>query len=475
MKKRIIIILFILIFLSSCNKDSINKINNVKANNSKTKENIINKNNDKIQLWYFKFENYGIYVQAIENIIDNAKKFCEMNAITLEVIGYSSKEISHEDYILKRNLAATSGNMIIIQDARYLMDIAKQHADYTKLDNYNYLISAYKDRFCIPLAIGYRAFCIENDVMNYYGISTEEPLISYLDYLDMKQSMKIKGAKFEQNYQEFYEIVEYYLNMNDLLYTTEESKILSDSDNLKGTLKKSLLEICNDIKLNNDGKLEFFSDNYKKIVGDYHVYDNNSKLTLRGDYEITSSLIVPTAIEEVENNSNKTFIIYPYDTGFSPCFYMHNKITNEKIYDLANFLVSDLSYQLSIRADWPVYLPTFDTNRIKDILNVDKDWQYTEESSERAKVIINNTYNMLIRNDEKSKQIADAYFSNREYSYKIKSMMTEIIYDIAKKLSNSQSDDNLSLEKFDVKDEEINKLIDTKINEFVTNFVMYNN
>lgn len=48
--------------------------------------------------------------------------------------------------------------MIVIDDVRDMYDLKGANADYKKLENYNNLLSGYKDRFCIPLGVAYRAF-----------------------------------------------------------------------------------------------------------------------------------------------------------------------------------------------------------------------------------------------------------------------------------------------------------------------------
>ena len=52
-----------------------------------------------------------------------------------------------------------------------------------------------KDRFCIPLGVGHRIKYKFNNAINYYNISTDDPLITYEEYLDIKQQMK----KMEQD------------------------------------------------------------------------------------------------------------------------------------------------------------------------------------------------------------------------------------------------------------------------------------
>ncbi len=454
MKKKFIAIILIImmILLSSCNK--------------------ANDDNATIQLWYYDFNGAGYYSEAIYGIISKAKMFCDTNKIPLEVVGYNENTISHEDYVLKRNAAAAAGNMITIDDARFMHDIAKQHADYTKLDNYNNLLSAYKDRFCIPLGVGYRAVYIENEAINYYDIDTEEPLITYGDYLTVKQKMKEKGAKFELNITEYYELLDYYLDMNGLLFINEESEILKDNNKFKELLKKSILEVCNDIILYNDGKLEINNKTQKQITDSFRIYDENSKLTLSGDtiqvYDLLEHGLFGGFREDI---FKKTFVIDPEPIFYSPCFYMYKKITNDKIYDLANYLVSESTY-LMVTTNKPFYSPVFNMDKTREVLSVDNNWEYSgifkmnadrgQEVDKRVVKLINTVYELLVKNDDKSEQIANYYFYNKNYSNEIKDFISNTVYNIAS-------------EKFDYKNEEINNMIDNKIDEFITNFNVHYN
>jgi hypothetical protein len=53
----------------------------------------------------------------------------------------------------------------------------------------------------------------------------------------------------------------------------------------------------------------------------------------------------------------------------------------------------------------------------------------------------------------------------------IRQFVENTIFDIAKELSGQQ----LSLEKFDINNDEINKLIDQKVEDYVKNFYVINN
>jgi len=454
MKKKFIAIILIImmILLSSCGK----------ANND----------NAKIQIWCYDFGNAGYYSSAVASIMASSKLFCEKNGIQLEIVRYDEKTLSHDDYVIKRNAAAANGNMIIIEDARFMHDIAMQHADYTELDNYDSLLGAYKDKYCIPLGVGYRSTTINNDAINYYGINTDKPIITYNDYLEIKQQMKEKGARFRVNLTEFSEILDYHIENNGLKFVNYDSDVLKDNNKFKKSLKSAIISACDDFILYNYGYLNV-DDVYSKNESgrDYVIYDENSELTIYDNSDIYSLAGYNDVSSIGETILNKTVVIDPESTFLSPCFYMYKKITNNKIYDLANHIVNETSYLYATERNH-FYSPVFDKERTREILELDENWEYNgafkinaergQEKDAKMYKLVNDTFEMLVKDEETSKLIASYYYVNREYSNKISSFVANILSELSK-------------EKFNYKDEEINKTIDNKIDEFITNFNVHYN
>lgn len=483
MKKRLIIIILIImftatsIFLTSCVKRNNEQINNVQADDSNKAS-----SNNKIQLWYYIFSK-GIYEHEILNIVDKAKQFCEENKIPLEINGYDRDTMSKEDYILKRNIAMASGNVIIIDNIENLHTIAKHHADYTKVDNYNNLIDEYKDRFCIPLGVKYEAISLQNEVMQYYDISTEKTLMTYTDYLELKQAMKIKGAKFELNNKEYNQLVEYYIYKNNFLFLNEDDETLKDKNEFKKILKNIIIGSCNDILLYNDGDLKI-----KNEARD--IYDKKSDIILDIDnFNDISDIIIPGSYNSIVTSSqhgkyqidiiNKSFYINPYGLNYSPNLYLYKKITDERIFDLVNHIANEETYimiQTNVVNDKNSfihrYAPVFKIDKAKEYLKLNDKLEFVDDYwSTDIRKLVSLSYEMIVKNEEGLKEIADAYFSNFDYNFEIKYFIKNTINDIAQKLSG----DALSLEKFNPEDGEINKLIDKKVDEFVTNWAVYNN
>ena len=69
---------------------------------------------------------------------------------------------------------------------------------------------------------------------------------------------------------------------------------------------------------------------------------------------------------------------------------------------------------------------------------------------------------MLVRNKETSNLLASYFFTNVEYSDIIYNFVADMIIELSNK-------------NYDYKNEETNKIIDNKINEFVTNFNVHYN
>jgi hypothetical protein len=468
--------------MSSC----INKIGD-KGNLGKetnTQDSTVN-STDKIQLWVWSSNN-RTYNNCLESFIENIKEFCKVKTIPLEVHAYTSDVINKDDYILKRNIAAASGNMIIIDDLDSLHTIAEQHADYSKLESYDKLIDANQNRFCIPLGIMYYAEFIDDEAMKYYGIDlSQKPVITYRDYLNIKQEMKEKGAKFKLNYRELNELIRYYLDKNNLLFVNEDSEIIQDEEKFKEMLKKAIIGLCYDIVTTNNGSLDEIdiidqkTISYSELCKKEQIYDKKSQLTLNGEFNIVQALSFQDSLKAIGILYDKVFIINPLFLGNrlkivdGSCFYMYKKITNDKIYDVANFIVSESSVQTILSND-PATIPQLITDNIKETLKVDENWKLKEEFRKinpPIKRIIDTTYELIFIDEIRSKEIADYNFSNGDYIAGFRQFVENTIFDIAKELSGKQ----LSLEKFDIKNDEINKLIDQKVEDFVKNFNVLNN
>lgn len=478
----ITMILGILSIMSSCNKENEDNMGNEEINTAKD---VTSKNTDKIQLWVWS-ANSRTYNNCLDNFIENIKEFCKTKDIPLEVHVYTSDIITKDDYILKRNIAAASGNVIIIDNLDSFHSIAKQHADYSKLESYDKLIDANQNRFCIPLGIMNYGEFMDDEAMKHYGIDlSQKPVITYRDYLNIKQEMKEKGAQFKLNYRELNELIRYYLDKNELLFVNEYSKVFQDKEKFKEMLKKSIIDLCYDIVTTNNGSLDEIdiidqkTMGYSELCEKEQIYDKKSQLTLNGEFNIVQALSFQDSLKAIGILYDKVFIINPLFLDYrikvidGSCFYMYKKITNDKIYDVANFIVSESGVQIILNND-RASIPQLITDNIKETLNVDENWKLKEEYRKinpPIKRVIDTTYELIFIDKIRSKEIADYNFANADYMIEIRQFVENTIFDIAKNLSGEQ----LSLGKFDVKNDEINKLIDQKVEDYVKNFYVINN
>lgn len=440
--------------------------------------------NAAIQIWhYHSADRYHCYPDVI---IESAKEYCERFNIPLEINIIDNKSVTLKDYILKRNIAAATGNMIVIDDTRFLNGIYKQHADYTKLDSYNKLLDAYNDRYCIQLGVYYRLFCINKDAMRYYDIDLlDKSVITYYDYLKIKQEMKTKGANFNFNLREYYEVIYYYLNLNGLAFIDIEEEVLNNKQ-FKDKFKKTIIEICNEFKTKDYSQL-----NIKQlgefIMQEMPMFDNTSGMALSDKpYSVPGCLIDPYKYKEIFDGlglmdlSNTVFVVDPHIVNYSQSVFIYKTVTNNKIYELADYLASDTNYiKANQTSKFSLYAPTFGTENVRNSLYLDENWNFVGNESytvikESNKKLANGAFETFVKDKEKSKEVADYLFNDSfiyfEYDDEFNIFIKTIIDDIAKKLST----DKLSLEKFDSSDEEIIKFIDDKIDEFIYNFRVHN-
>lgn len=452
----------LLILLTSCNNGSSDK--------------------EVIQLWYY---NFGKEENVSDRLATKIEIYCEKENIPLKIFRYDKSIMSYQDYAFKRNVAAASGNFITIDDARNLINISKDHADYTKLVNYDNLLSVYKDRFCIPIGINYWIISTSNEAMEYYGIDTSKKrVITYSEYLYRKQIMKEKGARFALNNRDRYEIIDYCLNLNGLLFVDKDNSDIKSADKFSKMIRKSIFDICENIKLYSNGTLSTDKGYVKSFAEDFHIYDKTSNLNLSDAEEMTPIIITRYLFREIEDIFNKTLVFNPRLLGYSPSLYVNKKITNDKVYEVANFIISDSNYSMLVYENLTprtALTPTFDTANIKEMLQVNDDWEYVIRANEYIETeetsIINEIYRMIINDEKTSKELVDNYYLNSYYNTSddnymlaIRDFIENTIISMARELSGG----SLSLEKFDPESEEINKEIDDKIKEFVKNFyVLY--
>lgn len=429
-------------------------------------------NNDIIQIWMYDYNNNYAYTNAVNNIVVKLSSYCKSNNIPYEVVKYNEDTLAHKDYILKRNTAMAKGNMIIIDDLRNLQDIAMQHVDYTKLANYNNLISAYKDRFCIPVGVGYQAFAINNEAIKYYDINMESNVLSYFDYLKIIQQMKEKGAKFKLNKKIVEDIINYYMMKNNIRYLDEKSAILSNSENFKATIKKTFIEICEEFKLyyKDIENFDFLSQTNNEL--NYYVHDEISGLTIMSfEDAIGYNTYALANYSEVSNLKDKllntSFVVNDTIMYYSPCVYMYKKVTNDKIYDVFNQILSDSYFKLII-STFNIYSPVIDTEKTRNCMEVNENWEHNgllkaqvREDDEKSLIVlntVNDALKLLVKDKDKSKHLADTYYNNYDFYINIYNQL--LILTRAYLLTDN----------FDYNIKEVDDMINEELDNFVLNF-----
>lgn len=155
---------------------------------------------------------YGITKKAIEYI----EKYAKINDIKIETTKYSYKDMSYDDYVLKRNLAIENSDAdIILDNIESLYRIKKHAGDYRRLDNYENIVESFRGGFCIKLCYDMNAIFVRNEILDLYGIKTDR-VITLKEYYGMKQTLKENGVRFKLIATELNELIDYYVLKNDL-------------------------------------------------------------------------------------------------------------------------------------------------------------------------------------------------------------------------------------------------------------------
>lgn len=466
----ILTVIFSLLILTSCNnRNAFNgEAHSYKSEDDENTQSNKKDDNSEIQLWYYDYGPNLFYSKNITALIESIKVFSEKNNIPLNIVQYDKNTLTYKDYILKRNLAALNGNMIIIEDVNDMWDLLNQNADYTKLESYNEIFDEYKDKFCIPIGTSNYYSAIDSSILDNYGIKLNRSIITYEEYLEKKQEMKEMGAKFSKNLDEVYEIIDYFKTIYEISYINATSEIFNDKDKLKAALKSCIIEVYDDlIKYNNGDKLNSY-DIKRRDFG--NIYDENSNLDIYKEYglrTLTDYIGYQDYYELVSDN----ILVVSSIHAESPCFFMYKKITNERIWELANFIVSEDGYE-TISGLYHVYAPIFKGETIKDVLELDKNYKYkgphkkaAEQGQEKSIImyrLISEGLEIAVENQETRKLLAKYNFTNRDYSNKFSSFIINSVF-------------NLIDNDLNYKDEKVNKTLDEEINEFVENFSIHNN
>lgn len=200
---------------------------------------------------------------------------------------------------------------------------------------------------------------------------------------------------------------------------------------------------------------------------EFYAYDETSDLKLLETYTLYSLSSYSDFAKLNDDIINKTFVIS--DATFnSPCAYMYKKITNDKIYDVFNQILDESYYKaIGNTNQSSFYFPVMDAEPIRQLIKADENWEYTGFSGESEKDVkllntMNDIFEMMVKNKETANYIAEYYFSNEEFNYKISA---EINYLLSK----------LIIGNLDYNEKEVDDMINKEIDDFVINFNIHYN
>lgn len=413
-----------------------------------------------IKIWYYEYEyRYSSNVR-IEKAIDYIEKYAEINDIKKEVVKYSYKDMSYDDYALKRNLAIEQGDAdLILDNTDSLYPIKKYAGDYSKLENYENIIESLRGGYCIPICYNMNAIFIKNDVLDIYGIETER-VITLKEYYDMKQIMKENGARFKLIATELYELIDYYVLKNDLKIYKEVGIFTVD----KKLMKDIVNDICDDI--DRYYAQDEVGGNWKN---DYLIYELNSNRNLTYDYVLPSLNVTTYKGEPVIEDYTIAIIdeehSLPYWYDYFPWLFINKNSTKDNLNKVAGALFSDGFQCLEYNFGDSVVT---NTDYIMEYIGFGKDGKYTGKKSV-------DTQGNVIRIDKYyDKKSEEQLFEMVEKAYNaLREKETETIYDYV--LLKPALDDFIFHEIVDWKAGTQKGSIDERIDDFIKDLnVKYN-
>lgn len=405
-----------------------------------------------VNIWYYEYEfnpNGGIIEKAIEYM----DRFAEINDINIEVSKYSYKDMSFDDYVLKRNLAIEHGDADILLDHIVsLYRIRKYADDYSKLENYENIIESFREGYCIPISYVMPAIFVKNEVLDIYGVKTDR-IISLINYYEMKQEMKENGARFKLIETELYELIDYYVLKNNLKIYSDNGIFTVDKDLMINTFN----EIYNDID-------KYYEEDEVggNWVDDYLIYDINSNKTLAYDRVLPALNVNEYRGEPIIKDYTIALIDEEYSLShwnkFPQCVFINKNSTNENLFKVAGSLFSD-GFQYLNYFSYGKGIVT-NTDYVMEHMGFELDGRYTGEK------FVDDSGNILRKNKYYDKDSEEQLFEMMEKAYKaLREKNTEDIYDYA--LLKPELEDFI----FDVivdkksKFEEVN--IDKEIDDFI--------
>ncbi|NYB75571.1 hypothetical protein HZF24_15595 [Sedimentibacter hydroxybenzoicus DSM 7310] len=329
--------------------------------------------NDAVKIWWYKQEEGTIFNIIVEKAIESILFQANLDDIEVDVKQFSYSDISYEDYVLKRNLAIEHGDLDMTFDLPgSLYALRNKAADYDRIESYKNVFDNYKNQYCVPLCTVLRVNFVNNDALIKYNIEPKN-VISLDEYYDIKQRMKVNGAEFKLNSQEFMELVDYYSIKNDLKILRDQKGTYID----KTSALTAISELIDDIKSNYE---------YEYIINDSDDYDYRI-IEEKSGYEFSGLMYNYSALNyndfrgrpPIENytivlldNNGDFFSLY--NRVIMPCLFMPSISKNDNAYIIADTLFRD-GFQLFLyERGMEGVVTNLDSTR--DLIGFDEDWNY---------------------------------------------------------------------------------------------------
>ena len=326
---------------------------------------------DAVKIWWYEEEpaqdGDTFYNHIMKMAIEKLKFDADLNDIKMEINKFSYKDLSYEDYVLKRNAAITYGDVNIIFDkVDNLYQLRDKAGSYEKIEKYEKIFDNLKNQYCIPIFTDMRVNFVNNDVLKKYNIEIKN-VITLNEYYEIKQNMKRSGAEFKPNNEEIRELIDYYAVKNNAEVITKDGKL----DINKEAVKNTILEVVDD--LNN--YYDYSLNDIETDDTEYKIYEQTSGYEFSGLMYNYSAL----SYEEYDNNRppiEKSTIVVMDDDYFKfniPCIFIPENNKNVDAYKLANVLISD-GFQISLYEEG--FGVITNSQRVKELTGFDKNWNY---------------------------------------------------------------------------------------------------
>lgn len=386
-----------------------------------------------IKIWYYDgFESNKYTIEMI-------KKYCKEQGMNVEWTTYGEDELSVQDYFFKRNLAIESGDLDLCLDWIKSYERIKSHAGNYKdnMKNYNNIVTSLKGYHCIPLFMNCSYTPIDVEILNHYKVEYTEP-IDINEYYRIKYELKEKGARFKLTRAELYEIEQYHLRQEGILFN--DDKVITDEE-----LMNVISNIYMDIK-----------DNYDHE--DISLYEPDNP-----DYIVDSNLIgkkystenIKDLINQIKHSGKYVWgidmdLYSAEDTKISAMFIP--KDAKDDVYRIADYIISD-EYQIKkYNSNSSLGLSIIDTPKYREYIGLDSEYNYVGKTKIMGypKQIFEGNYKAYIEHN---------YYKlfNHKYEYDTLKFVDETIEEFLDKGINEA--------RLESKVKEFNKRMDMYLNK----------